>query len=796
MEHEREAVESFLEANPDKEADLELLLDLQSTEPWTFDDIPLDSGEFGEIVSHGLVQEVDDGYELANPQAIEETLTGEPAETEPAPTDALWNRLWNRLQAIKTYVRNNRISATLFGGTILLTALIRIVFAYDNVFREDQIVYNAVDSYLVAYWVEHLHESFYQLSDPTTWAAFPVGLWDHDLLLHLILWTTSGIFGGSEAVGWVLAWYPVVVGTIVGGVVYLLATRLTADRRIGITALLFYALTPDVVTRTTIGSPDTEPLDLLWLALTALVVVSIVRDTERTSLRPETWQMWALTSILGVSVAAQVLTWRGGSLLLFPLAIIVVLVTLSEYAHEGRVFYRIAPLVWGFGIASMLTVSTHFLFGWLQAYRAITPMLLLIGSVGTVGFFEAMARQNIGKQKAAGIFGILGVVGLALLWNLIPPVSTGILEFVEYMQSYTWSSISETQSIFSPGQGGVISPLSHLGPQVAFGIVGLIGLTWIAITRRIPGWVVIITYGWFLWVLSAIQLRFAVYNGIFNNIFAAIAFIHLLSAAGFLRPISFDSEQIGKTGNKQLQQMYLPDRRTLFYIGLSFALLLALAIVQIPVFNDDITKGQEHYHAAAFIDQHSTEHEILFPENYVFSDRSTNRMYNYIVNENSHSYHFAFNNYSDFVSSTTPEKWYTQLSGTTGYIVTTDRSGFANESLQVRLHEQYGSSTDQTAGLGHYQAIYVTSNASHTVFELVPGATITGTAGANETIHLSTTASVEPAETTVKYNRRIQTDSQGRFEITVSYPGQYTVDGETITVDEGAVSTGETVQIT
>ena len=450
--------------------------------------------------------------------------------------------------------------------------------------------------------------------------------------------------------------------------------------------------------------------------------------------------------------------------------------------------------MWGLAIASVLTVGVHLTFGWLQSYRAITPPLLLAGSLATLFFFEFMRRRDVGLRKATGVFGLVGILGVALLWNLVPPVSSGILEFVEYMQAYTWSSISETQSIFNSKRGGVIGPLFHLGPQFVFGIGGLVGLTWLATIRRMPNWVVVITYAWFFWALSVVQVRFSVYLSVFNVVFAAIAFIHILSAAGFVRPISLGSDSTDHNTSEQLQPISLPDRRTTFYVGITFVLVVSLAVTQVAVFHEDITHGDERYQAAAFIDHHSSEQETAFPENYVFSDWATNRMYNHLVHGNAHSYHFARNNYGEFVRSTEPEEWYTQLSGTTGYVVTTDRSGFSNESLQVRLHEHYGSNTDETAGLGHYRSLYVTSNDSLAVFELVPGATITGTAGTNETIRLSTTATVAPAETEVTYNRRVQTDSQGRFETTVAYPGRYTVGGETVTVDEAAVTAGKTVR--
>jgi dolichyl-diphosphooligosaccharide--protein glycosyltransferase len=68
-------VRKLLEERPDLEPALEAV---QAAEmPWTFEDVDVDSGRFGELVSRDLVQSVEQGYRLANPEAVERALTGE-----------------------------------------------------------------------------------------------------------------------------------------------------------------------------------------------------------------------------------------------------------------------------------------------------------------------------------------------------------------------------------------------------------------------------------------------------------------------------------------------------------------------------------------------------------------------------------------------------------------------------------------------------------------------------------------------------------------------------------------------
>ncbi len=43
---------------------------------WTFDDIPIDSGQFGELVSAGIVEKDGDEYRVADPNAVRAALDG------------------------------------------------------------------------------------------------------------------------------------------------------------------------------------------------------------------------------------------------------------------------------------------------------------------------------------------------------------------------------------------------------------------------------------------------------------------------------------------------------------------------------------------------------------------------------------------------------------------------------------------------------------------------------------------------------------------------------------------------
>lgn len=74
---------SLLEERPKLESALETVLDVDSDhEGWTFQDVAIDSGEFGELVSHEIVVADGDEYRVADPDAVRRALDKEPVASE------------------------------------------------------------------------------------------------------------------------------------------------------------------------------------------------------------------------------------------------------------------------------------------------------------------------------------------------------------------------------------------------------------------------------------------------------------------------------------------------------------------------------------------------------------------------------------------------------------------------------------------------------------------------------------------------------------------------------------------
>jgi hypothetical protein len=68
---DEESVSDILDERPDLEEALRTIkpVDDQS-DRWTFDEVSVDSGRFGELVSRGIVESTDGAYRLADPEAV------------------------------------------------------------------------------------------------------------------------------------------------------------------------------------------------------------------------------------------------------------------------------------------------------------------------------------------------------------------------------------------------------------------------------------------------------------------------------------------------------------------------------------------------------------------------------------------------------------------------------------------------------------------------------------------------------------------------------------------------------
>jgi len=778
----RAATESLLQDKPALEDSLEALLAVDADrETWTFEDVPVDSGTFGELVSRGIVEKTDDEYRLRDPTAVETALDPNATVDDETGSESSLAALGDWTFSLPDV---DRVAALGLAGALALVILFRLL-PYPSVFQHGDVVLSGNDPYAYRYLVHQLLAESGGALDLATLSELPGGIAHGEPLLVATLWWVSAVFGG--AVDQVLAWYPVVSAVVTALLVYVLVVRVMADRRAAIAAVALLAIMPGHAFRTGLGFADHHAFDYPWLALTALAVVSLAGRDLRNR---RTWA-WALA--LGVGVSGQTLAWDAGPLLLVPFAAYVALVVPS-WVRVGRSPFREgAGLIAGLALGAAIVAGAHHEFGWHSTEVAAVPGLLLAGTIGVFALGALTRQFDIGVRPLLVVEASSLIAGILAVRTLLPSLSEQLSGGVDFL--LTTEGIAETTSIVSGRVGSLVGPVFLFGFALFLAVPYLAWASWRCAHRHEPGLLAVSMYAWVFLALGIVQARFAGQLAIFVAVFGGLGFVHLaawvdltpypeLFAEGEReRPGESDRRDAADTGESD--GLDWPERREALYtagLGLGVG---SLGIAMTPIKHSQVTIDDSMYDAAAFMREYADEQGWAYPDNYVLSRWGRSRVYNWFVNGESRSYGYAQSNYENFVTSTDGTEWYERLRDRVGFIVTgrglpIDAGG---RTIYERLwSENLGIETD------HYRAVWAADDDSRRAYTLVPGALIAGQTESIDEVTIQTELSLNgttrPCETTAT------TTSNGWYATRVPSPGTYTAGTDTITVTESDVTNG------
>ncbi|SEP10639.1 dolichyl-diphosphooligosaccharide--protein glycosyltransferase [Halorientalis persicus] len=772
MDDVREVVDSLLAEKPDLESDLEALLDVDDEEPWTFDEISLDSGTFGEVVSRGIVEEVDDGYQVADREAIRAALDGESVEPDEEPDQGF------SLSDLSVPEVDRRV-VLLVGGALAFVALVRIVFMWNSVFRGEHVVLAGNDPYYYRYWIDTLLASDLQAFDPGSLTRLPVDAANSDILLIVVTWWAASLLGdGQTASGLVLAWYPVIAAVLSGVLVYLLAVTVTNDRRVGFASVVTLAVTPAHAYRTALGFGDHHAFDFVWLGLMALALTVLAANKSERA-----WPNWVTPLgiiCLGIGVFTQTAAWRGGPLLLVPIGIFVLGRVLDDVRSGISPLLNNQSILLGLFIGSVPTFLAYNYLDWMALYRGIAPLLLFVGGLGAVILGETWLRYDRTASELSAIFVSMIIVGPMAIWVGAPALRGSLDQLVTFLT--VRNNIAETQSIFSGELGSIF------GPVLVFGLFLFLALPFLGlVTLRVyresqPTWLVPVSFTWYLFALSIVKLRFSGELSLFIAIFAGVGLVHISESVDLARSKEIFSN---KTRN-----LHFPDRHSIALLAVVFLLFAGMGLLQTYVKTAQISVDEDTYQMSMQISEYTDQQELEYPRNYVLSNWGDNRVYNYFVNGESKSYDYARRTYHGLLLNQDPDQWARNNMDRVGFIVTEQRDS-PRDSVHQLLHHQFGSTSESVEGSGHFMFIGQTNNGSKKAFRVVPGVRFVGTATPNTTIAINTTVRIESQK--ISYRRSTNVDSTGEFHVVVSYPGSYEVRGSTYNVTVSDILSGERV---
>ena len=784
----REATDDLLAEKPGVESDLRDVLSVdERTDGWTFDDVPLDSGTFGELVSRNIVSKNGGGeYEVTDRRAVRGSLDGESAvETGSGGLDFEFS--------LPDVSKETAIS---LAGALAFVALMRSYF-YPRIFRDDGgVLLSSNDPYYYRYWVEQLAAEATGVFDLSVLSGLPGAVAKGEPLTVATLWWWTNLLGGAGVSGVVLAWYPVISGLIVGCLVYLLAVKVTDDKRIGIASVLLLATIPGFAYKTGLGFSDHHAFDYPWLALTALALV-LVSDVSKEDLRKS--KVLVGTALLGVAVAGQVLAWDASPILIGALGFYTAVRVLIDVRADRSSLVQSAPILAGLVVATVLSHLAHTGFGWHTDVVAYSPALLLVGVFG-VSLVAVVVRRAEMPAAVLGVTEVAGVLaGLVALQTFLPTYADRLMHRLDFLIGKTGPA--ETQSLIKGPLGFLLGPPLELGVAWFLALPIIFWGLWYGYRRRSSAWLVVTTYAGYFLGLSLLQRRFSGELSPFLAVCAGIGFVWFAAKLDIVETPAFLRKRSGRPGEESgtvsLPAFESLDRETLAPLVIVFLLVSSVGIVQAGVKHEQVGIRGEKYHAAQAMDAYAEERRLEYPQNYVLSKWGRNRMYNYFVNGEARSYAFAEDNYRDFLASKKPQKQYEKLHDRVGFVVTKNlnlRAAPDKKMMYVRLHKRLGAGGSGSGNaLAHYRLMFVSGDNSIKAFALVPGANVTGEGNAGESLTLKKQVTVDGR--TFTYTRRVSVGQNGTYSVTVPYPGRYTVGNQTVTVPESAVQNGGNVSV-
>ncbi|EMA71016.1 hypothetical protein [Halorubrum distributum] len=829
------AAREFLADHPEAADALAALVERDARdEPWTFADIDLDSGRFGELVAHDLAREVDDGYRLRNPDAVRAALDAGPADAADsagaAPDGADATGADDGPPDSGRLAVPNVDVLTLLGlvGALLTVVSARLVAA-PAVFQRGFVVSPSNDTYFFRYWQERLAARADGILDLGLFADMG-GAAGTRPLAHATNWWVTVLLGGVDAAPSVAAWLPVVASVCLGYLVYRTARLLTGDVRVALAAVLFYGLAPVNVVYTSVGFLDHQAHQYLWLGLLVATLtalgVDVARRIEHTDpqaaarAHARDARMWLVAIALAVSVAASAHAWGGSPLTFVPVAAVVGLRVALDVRRDLSPTYANAPLLTGLALGAAGALGAHLALGWHESIAAVTPVLVAGGALVVVGLGELWRRVSLPPLALVAAEVVVALGGLIAYARLRP----GDIDRLQTRADdlFFREGISEAVSLFNPDLAVIFGPLFQLGLGFYFAVAVLAVVTWALARHYTPGWLVLVCFAWYYMLLATIQVRFAGQLAIIIAPFAGVGLIYLLASIDIARPVAglrpadqqdeHTDRHSGVTGryggdpSERTSGVFVHHRsdttpvsslqfptetgKRRYLVG-TVVVVLLFNLVLVPSLVGQTTYDRAQFDAALTVDSHADEVTREFPQNFVLSRWGDNRMYNYFVNGESRSYGYAQSNFEQFLTASNPDRWYDQFHDRVGYVVITDREDVSTTNTTYgALHAGLGVGANDTDPVGRYQLI-ASENGVRT-FALVPGATIRVMDVAGESVTATTTVTLDGTD--YEYARTAAV-TNGTATVRVAYPGSYRINNRTVTVTDDDVFGGNQTQV-
>lgn len=792
MDSRSDTLADLLTNHPDLDEQLHELLELDSKhETWTFDDTELDSGQFGELVSRGIVDKSNGEYHLANPASVRQSLGIETHHSK-TPDISQFNL------SIPTPSIDLRASLGLTAVLIFLFAM--RIHQYPALARDHHLLSPANDPYFYRYWIDEF------LAESTDWTStellsnLPSGAAGRRPFTHAANWWIAAFLGGDQWASTMTAiWLPVIATLLLGIVVYFIAKLVTDDVRVGMASVFFLALVPVHAVYSGVGFLEHRLHQYFWLGVTLLALTYLAVDFQRhlstngprhavkNHLRnPRTW-LAALT--LAPALAFSIHAWGGSIMMCIPLAAYAGGRAIIDARANVSPLLANIPLMVGTAGATGLSAFLHLRWGWHEGFVVYIPLLVLAGMIAVFLVGELFRYTDWPPAAFAGLQIIIAGGGLWIFRTRYPEYWERLMDRSEDLID-RGSTATETMSLFED----LLTPILQIGLDVVLAFAVLAWAWYIIWHRYEPAWLALSTYS-SVWLLFAwYQIRFAAQLSIILSIFGGFALVYILAKVDLARPPKpfQQSKTTRRPGKSKPDEpsIKLPSEPAAYgYMALILLLFAGVSLLFVPLLAGDTTYDDDQYDSLLAIEEHNESIADYDHDPFVLSNWGDNRMYNYFVHGDSRSYGYASSNYQPFIESDHPDDHYDEIASQVGYVVIDDlETTDLPNNTYTTLHGDINDTTLPDSG--HFQALHLGDTAS--AYATVPGATITVN-GTNESI--TTTTAITLDDTDYSYERTLTEASNTTTATTVAYPGDYDLLDQTVSITQEDVINGSTIEL-
>ena len=366
--------------------------------------------------------------------------------------------------------QNRKFPVTVIIGIILaalcgISLYIRMAVPYDHIFVDGSVWFMGTDAWYHMRHIENIAHNFPHINSFDPYMLYPGGgnapvrpLFD--LLTAGIIWFVSLGSPTQHIIDTVGAYIPAILGTLTLIPVYFIGKELF-NRWVGVIAAALLVILPgEFLNRTLLGFTDHHAAEALFSTIAMLFFILALKQARQRELsfRQFLNRDWAIitkplvyTLLAGIFLGIYLLSWVGGLLIVFIIAIYLVIQFIVDHIrHKSTDYLCIIGTLISF-IAFIMLLPILGTSRMDSVYRA-SLIIAVIMPVALSGISRLMTRKSVKPAYyPLALFGLIGI-GFAALYAINPVLLNSMLGKLSiFGQSGARLTILEAHPLLFPG---------------------------------------------------------------------------------------------------------------------------------------------------------------------------------------------------------------------------------------------------------------------------------------------------------------------------------------------------------